>query len=190
MQFTINTQGLSEFTDEQLYNFCITNKDLKIERNSKGQLIIMPPTGLNTSFNNSSLLMKIGLWNEKKKLGKVSDSSGGYTLPNKAMYAPDVAWVSNERWAKVPEEQRNRFAQVSPNFVIELMSESDSLTQAKAKMEEWLQNGVQLGWLISPKESKIYIYRENGERIIQDFSKPLSGEDVLPDFEINLSEIF
>lgn len=190
MQFTINTQGLSEFTEEQFYNFCITNKELKIERNSKGQLIIMPPTGLNTSFNNSSLLIKVGTWNEKYQLGKVSDSSGGYTLPNKAMYAPDVAWISNERWATVPEEQRNRFAKVSPNFVIELMSESDNLAQAKGKMEEWLQNGVQLGWLIAPKESKTYIYRENGERIIQDFLKPLSGEDVLPGFEINLSEIF
>ncbi|MDX2301949.1 MAG: Uma2 family endonuclease [Microscillaceae bacterium] len=190
MQFIVNPQSLGEFSEDLFYEFCINNKELKIERNSRGQLIIMPPTGLDTSFDNLNLGTEVNLWNRKHQLGKVSDSNGGYTLPNGAIYAPDVAWVSNERLANVPEEDRKKFAHVCPNFVIELMSESDSLKQAKDKMEEWMENGTQLGWLIDPQAQKVYIYRENGERIIQDFSQKLSGEGVLPEFELNLSEIF
>lgn len=190
MQFIVNPQSLGEFSEDLFYEFCINNKELKIERNSRGQWIIMPPTGLDTSFYNLGLGTQVYLWNQKHQLGKVSDSNGGYTLPNGAIYAPDVAWVSNERLANVPEEDRKKFAHVCPNFVIELMSESDSLKQAKDKMEEWMENGTQLGWLIDPQAQKVYIYRENGERIIQDFSQKLSGEGVLPAFELNLSEIF
>lgn len=189
MRYKISPKYLFEFNEDEFFKFCDANKELRIEKNSKGQLIIMPPTGLETSFDNSNLNADLVIWNRKYQLGKVSDSNGAYTLPNGAVYAPDVAWVSNTRWALVTVEDRKKFAHVCPNFVIELMSESDTLAEAKAKMEEWMENGVQLGWLIDPKESKTYIYRENGERIIQDFSQKLLGENVLPHFEMNLSEI-
>ena len=189
MQFIINTKALGEFSEDEFFEFCIANQELKIERNKQGQVIIMPPTGLDTSFDNAGMNALLWNWNNKYKLGKVSDSNGAYTLPNGAVYAPDVAWISNERWATVPEAERKKFAHICPNFVIELISESDSLIQAKNKMLEWLENGVQLGWLINSKERKTYIYRENGEIIIQDFDQKLTGENVLPDFEINLSEI-
>jgi Uma2 family endonuclease len=179
-----------DFSEDEFFEFCVANKEIRIERNRKGQLIITPPTGLAKTFENSDISANLWNWNRKYGLGKVSDSNGGYTLPNGAMYAPDVAWISNERWATVAPADRKKFAHICPNFVIELMSESDSLIQAKAKMEEWLENGVQLGWLINPKERKTYIYRENGERIIQDFQQKLSGEKVLPNFELDLNDIF
>jgi Uma2 family endonuclease len=190
MQFVIKPTSVFSFTDEDFFAFCQANPDLRIERNSKQQLILMPPTGLETSFDNSAILFEVNLWNKKDKSGKVSDSNGGYTLPNGAVYAPDVGWLSLERWEALTAEQKKGFAKVTPNFVIELMSESDTLREAKEKMDEWIANGVQLGWLINPNERKAYIYRETGERIIQEFSQALSGEDVLKGFELNLEEIF
>ena len=190
MYVTINPEPFGELTDEQLYKFCIANKELRIERNTKSQLIIKSPTGLDTSFYNSHLLTEVSLWNRQHKLGKVSDSNGGYTLPNGAMYAPDVAWISHERWATVPKLQRSKFAHICPNFVIELMSESDTLKQSQAKMIEWIENGVQLGWLIYPQDRKVYIYTENGQMLTQDFDQKLMGGNVLPGFELDLQEIF
>ncbi len=190
MHIVIETRSLGKFTDEELYAFCEANKGLRIERNSKGQLEIMPPTGLETSFKNNELGRRISNWNYERKLGLVSESSGGYSLPNGAVRTPDVAWISNERWANVPLEDRKRFAHVCPDFVIELLSESDSLSEGKAKMEEWRQNGCRLGWLINPKDRNVFIYRANGEIIIQTFKQKLLGEDVLVGFEIDLSEIF
>jgi Uma2 family endonuclease len=190
MPIVVETRTLDRFTDEELYEFCLANKALRIERNRKGQLEIMPPTGLETSFHNSDLNAELKLWNRQHKLGLVSDSNGGYTLPNGAMRVPDVAWISQERWAGVPAEDRKRFAHVCPDFVIELLSESDSLKDAKAKMEEWRENGCRLGWLIDPASRSVLIYRENGEIIIHPFGQALSGENVLPGFALDLSEIF
>ncbi|MCU0447613.1 MAG: Uma2 family endonuclease [Microscillaceae bacterium] len=189
MKVLVNPKHIN-FSEDEFFEFCVANKELRFERNSKGQLIIMAPTGLDTSFDNLDLGTEVNIWNRQYQLGKVSDSNGGYTLPNGSMYAPDVAWISHERWNTVPKAERKKFAHICPNFVIELMSDSDSLVQAKAKMEEWIENGVQLAWLINPKERKTYIYRENGERIIQDFQQKLSGENVLPHFELDLLAIF
>lgn len=187
MQVKINP--LEQFTDEQLFAFCLANPDLRIERNAKGQLLIMTPTGLDTSFHNSNLVLELGLWNRQYKLGKVSDSNGGYTLKNGAMYAPDAAWISHLRLDQVDPAERKRFARVCPNFVIELLSESDSLKQTQEKMEEWLSQGVQLAWLIDPKKQIVYIYQENGERKSQAFSEVLTGEDILPHFSLQLDEL-
>jgi Uma2 family endonuclease len=190
MHILIETRSFERFTDDELYAFCMANKGLRVERNKKGQLEIMPPTGLEISFKNNELGRRLSNWNYESKLGLVSESNGGYTLPNGAMRTPDVAWISAERWASVPPEERKKFAHVCPDFVIELLSESDNLSEGKAKMEEWRQNGCRLGWLINPKDKNVFIYRENGEIIIQPFSQKLSGENVLVGFEMNLEEIF
>ncbi len=190
MKLVVETKSFGGFTDDELYLFCVANQELRIERNSKGQLVFMAPTGLETSFFNTDLIGEIRDWNRKHRLGKVSDSNGGYTLPNGAMRAPDVGFVSNERWETVPTEERKKFARICPDFVVELMSENDTLTESREKMEEWMENGCRLGWLLDPQNRKTYIYRENGERLIRNFSEKLSGENVLPDFELDLTEIF
>lgn len=189
MAIIIETRSFEKFTDDELYAFCIANKGLRIERNSKGQLEIMPLTELETSFQNNELGRRLGNWNYEKKLGFISES-GGYILPNGAMRVPDIAWISKQRWATVPAEDRKKFAHVCPDFVIELLLESDNLKEAKEKMEEWRANGCRLSWLINTKDRNVFIYRENGEIIIQFFEQKLSGENVLVDFELDLKEIF
>lgn len=121
---------------------------------------------------------------------KVSDSNGGFTLPNQAMRVPDAAWISLERWEKVPEEEQKKFAHLCPDFVIELMSESDSLKETQSKMEEWMENGCRLAWLIDPKERKTFVYQEKGTIREIPFETPLSGENVLPGFQLDLTGSF
>lgn len=192
MRLAINIPQIDVFSDEELYTFCRANPELRIERNEKGQIIIMPPTGIETSFRNSDLLTEINIWNRKTRLGKVSDSNGGYTLPDSSMRAPDVAWISNEQLSSVPLSDLKKFAHVCPEFVIELMSESDELSDLKDKMIKWIDNGVLLGWLIEPKKKQTYVYRaSNGiDYEVIPFSEKLHGEEILPGLELRLSDIF
>ena len=192
MRLAINIPQIDTFSDDELYMFCRANPELRIERNEKGQIVIMPPTGIETSFRNSDLVTEINIWNRKTRLGRVSDSNGGYTLPDSSMRAPDVAWISNERLSTVSSLDLKKFAHVCPDFVIELMSESDELADLKEKMNKWLLNGVLLGWLIVPKSKQTYIYRfTQGEDFeIIPFSEILSGEEVLPGLEVRLTDIF
>jgi Uma2 family endonuclease len=177
------------FSDEELYEFCRANPDLRIERDEYGQIFFKMPTGIKTSIDNSELIAEIVIWNRKHRLGKVTDSEGGYTLPDTSMRVPDVAWISNERLAAVPAIDLKRFARACPDFVIELCSESDELRELKAKMEKWLSNGVRLGWLIEPKSEMTYIYQPDKEVEQKSFDAILSGENVLIGFELNLRKI-
>jgi Uma2 family endonuclease len=177
------------FSDEELYEFCRANPDLRIERDEHGQIFIKMPTGIKTSINNSELLIEVGLWNRKHKLGKVTDAEGGYTLPDTSMRVPDVAWISNERLATVNHKDLKKFAHICPDFVIELCSESDELKELKAKMEKWLANGVRLGWLIDPKAEVTYIYHPKKDVEKKSFDEILSGENVLIGFELNVRAI-
>lgn len=190
MRLAINIPQIDTFSDEELYAFCRANPELRIERNEKGQIVIMPPTGIETSFRNTDLITEINIWNRKSRLGRVSDSNGGYTLPDSSMRAPDVAWVSNERLATVSSSDLKKFAHVCPEFIIKLMSESDELADLQEKMNKWLANGVLLGWLIDPKRRQTYVYRLGHEPELKYFSDRLFGEDVLPDLEIKISLIF
>ncbi|MBE9465635.1 Uma2 family endonuclease [Dyadobacter subterraneus] len=192
MRLAINIPQIDVFSDEELYTFCRANPELRIERNEKGQIIIMPPTGIETSFRNSDLLTEINIWNRKTRLGRVSDSNGGYTLPDSSMRAPDVAWISNEQISSVPLSDLKKFAHVCPEFVIELMSESDELSDLKDKMVKWIDNGVLLGWLIEPRKKQTYIYRAKREvdYEVVPFDEKLSGEEILPGLEVKLSDIF
>lgn len=179
-----------QFTDQELVDFCLSNPDLYVERDEKGQLYInMSPTHLLTSSNNSELNIEIGIWNRRTKTGKVFDSNGGFFLKDSSMRAPDLAWVKKERWDALTKAEKKSFAYLAPDFVLELQSDTDSLPELKLKMEKWILNGVRLAWLVSTNTQKTYVYRPEQVTIEKDFTEKLSGEDVLEGFEVVLSDI-
>jgi len=188
--FTINLNAVIDLTEEQFYQLCRNNSDLKFERSHRGDLIIMPPTGGETGRRNSDLNLDLGTWNRQTGLGVVFDSSTCFKLPNGADRSPDAAWITQERWFALSNDQRERFPPICPDFVIELMSPSDSLQVIQAKMREYLENGTRLGWLINPKTRQVEIYRP--EQPVEVLQAPivLSGEAVLPGFVLNLTGIW
>lgn len=179
------------FRDDALFfEFCLANQELRIERSAHGELKIMPPTGTETSAKNSLINRKLGNWCEEQDNGVVTDSNGAFTLPDTSVKAPDVAWIAMERWLSLPLEDRKKFAHICPDFVIELMSESDKLKASQHTMEEWMKNGCRLGWLIDPQHEKVYIYRPEGLiQTIEGFDNKLSGEEVLLGFELELKRL-
>ncbi len=177
-------------TDEQFYQLCQDNRDLRFERNSNKDMMIMPPTGGETGEKNSEINFQIKLWNKQYKLGKVFDSSTGFTLPNGADRSPDASWIPLEKWNTLTSEQRQKFLPLCPDFVIELRSPSDKLNTLQEKMREYIENGTKLGWLINRKDRQVEIYRQNKEVEILDNPTTLSGEDVLSNFVLNLELIW
>ena len=177
-------------TDEQFFQLCQNNPDVRFERTASGELIIMPPTGSITGNRNSDLNYQITAWNRKYKLGKTFDSSSGFKLPNGAERSPDASWVKMERWDALSEEEQERFAPLCPDFVVELMSPSDILEKTRNKMKEYMENGASLGWLINRKQKQIEIYRPNCKVEILESPQTVSGEDVLPGFVLDLEEIW
>jgi len=186
----LNNSETIPITHEQFYELCAANRDLQLERTAQGNLIIMPPTGAETSRRNSDINLELGLWNRQTKLGITFDSSGGFSLPNGADFSPDAAWIPLERWQALTAEQKTRFLPMSPDFVIELCSPSDSLKPLQAKMQEYINNGTRLGWLINPKNRQAEIYRPGEEKQVLENPSTLSGEDVLPGFVLNLESIW
>jgi Uma2 family endonuclease len=178
-----------DLTDEQFFQLCQANQDLKFERTANGHLIIMPPTGGATGDRNSELNFQIRAWNRQTKLGKVFDSSTGFKLPNGADRSPDVAWLQLDRWNALTPEQQEKFLPLCPDFVVELMSPSDSLKTTQAKMQEYIDNGARLGWLIDRANQQVEVYRSNGAVEVLRSPQTLSGEEILPDLVVDLSEI-
>lgn len=176
-------------TDEEFYAFCQANPTLRIEREADGQIIFEMPTNTETSLTNAALNGEVYVWNRTTELGYVFDSNGRFTLIDTSVRAPDMPWISRARWDALPEEKQNKFAAICPDFVIELMSDSDEKYTLPAKMEKYLQNGVQLGWGIDPFNSQTTIYRPNAEPETKSFDDELSGEDILPGFTLRLREI-
>jgi Uma2 family endonuclease len=175
-------------TDEQLLKLCAANRNLKFERNAKGELIVMALTGGTTGRRNMRLAGQLDAWTLTSKLGEAFDSSTAFHLPNGAVRPPDAAWISNERWQALTSKEQSGFVPLAPDFVVELRSESDRLQSLQDKMQEWMQNGCRMAWLIDPQEEKTYIYRTNAEvEVINGFDAVLSGEDVLPEFAFALS---
>ncbi|MBG1260040.1 Uma2 family endonuclease [Nostoc sp. BAE] len=178
-----------DLTDEQFFQLCQNNRDLKFERTASGELIIMPPTGSSTSDRNADLTYQLRAWSRQNKLGKSFDSSGGFKLPNGAERSPDASWVKMERWNALSEAEKERFAPLCPDFVVELMSPSNSLEKTRAKMREYIENGARLGWLINRGQQQVEIYRPNREVEILQSPKTLLGENILPGFVLDLAEI-
>ncbi len=187
---TLNLNSIIKLTSQQFYQLCEENPDLKLERNANGELIVMPPTGGETGKTNSKFNLQIGLWNEQTELGEVFDSSTGFTLPNKADRSPDVSWVEKSRWSALTPEQREKFIPLCPDFVIELVSPSDSLKKTQEKMQEYMENGCRLGWLINRKKREVEIYRPGQDVEVLQSPLTLSGENVLPGFVLNLQKIW
>ena len=187
--FTLNTSAIS-FTEEDFFLFCQDNDTLRLERTSDQQIIVMAPTGAETGRFNLGLGSQLFNWNAKQNSGYAFDSNAGFTLPNGAVRSPDASWIIKERYDKLDLTDKQRFAHICPDFVVELQSESDSLSHLKEKMEEYIRNGCRLGWLISPELQKVFIYKSGMAASEITFEKPLSGEDVLPGFLLDLKSIF
>lgn len=187
---TVKIKPLDHFTDDEFFEFCRLNDDLHMERDAKGNIIVMDLTASETGNLNDSVSGEIYVWNKEGKTGKTFDSSTGFTLPDSSVRGPDAAWIAIDRWKALPKEDRKKFAHISPDFVIEIRSETDKLDDLKDKMAEYIKNGVRLAWLIDPKEQQTFIYRINGTiELIDNFETPLLGEDVLKGFELRLSEL-
>lgn len=178
-------------TQEQFAAISAANRDLRLERTALGELIVNPPTGWETGERNCSISGELYLWwRNAGEPGKVFDSSTGFILPSGATRAPDASWVSRERWQALTPEQRGTFANICPDFVVELRSFSDSLKSLQAKMREYIDNGALLGWLIDPQQRRVEIYRPGKDVEVLENPAELSGEAVLPGFVLNLRRVW
>jgi Uma2 family endonuclease len=187
--FTLQLNSVN-FTDEQFFKLCQANQDLRFERTAQGDLIIMPPTGSSTGNRNAGLTAQLWLWNDQSQLGFVFDSSTGFKLPNGANRSPDAAWIERNRWNSLTEEQQERFAPICPDVIVELMSPNDALANTQAKMREYLANGARLGWLIDRQTRQVEIYRPHQPVEVLENPTSLSGEDVLPEFVLQMASIW
>jgi Uma2 family endonuclease len=177
-------------TQDQFFDFCQQNRKMRFERNAKGELIVMPPAGCESSMQNLSVASQLYTWARRVGQGKVTDSSGGFILPNGANYAPDAAWITPEQLASLTPEQMKKFLPVCPYFLVELMSPSDSLKKTMEKMEEYLANGTKLGWLIHPDKQQVYVYRPGQAVQVLDNPQTISGDPELPGFVLDLEPVW
>jgi len=175
-----------DFTDEQFYQLCQKNSDLKFERTSTGELIIMPPVGGESGNRESNLMIDVGIWNRQIELGYTFSSSTIFKLPNGGNRSPDVAWIKKERWEALTPEQKRKFPPIAPDFVIELRSATDDLKTLREKMVEYMDAGVKLGWLINPQHQQVEIYRLGKEVELRNLPTTLLGEDILLGFSLSL----
>ena len=177
-------------SEEEFFQFCQMNDTLEFERDSQGNIILMSPTGSFTGNFNSRISGYLFVWNENSNLGESFDSSTGFTLPNGAVRSPDVCWIKQERWDSLNRSQQEGFAPICPDFVMEIRSKSDGLKYLQNKMEEYISNGTQLGWLIDRFENKVYVYSRGKEVFIHDtLHVKLSGESTLPGFVLDLGAL-
>lgn len=186
----VQLRPVLDLTDEQLFEFSQINRDLRIERNARGELIIMPPTGGETGDRNAELTMQLRQWAKRDGTGSTFDSSTGFRLPNKAVRSPDGSWVRRSRLDSLTPEQMKKFIPLCPDFVVELRSPTDSLSVTQEKMQEYIENGALLGWLIDPEQRRVYVYRPH--RPVEELNEPasLAGDPLLPGFVLDLSEIW
>lgn len=188
--YTLNLDSVVEMTDEQFYQLCRANPDVKFERNSRGNLLIMSPTGGETGRSNAELTADFVIWNRQTQLGEVFDSSTCFKLPTGSDRSPDVAWVRRDRWDALTSDQKKRFPPIAPDFVLELLSPTDSLRETQAKMQEYINSGVRLAWLLDPETKRVEIYRPDRAVEILESPAALLGEAVLPGFSLSLETIW
>jgi Uma2 family endonuclease len=181
-------------TPEQFEQLAYAEQLARLELTKTGELIIMSPTGGTAGRKNRRLTQQLGNWADRDGTGEVFDSSTVFVLPNGARRSPDVSWIRLERWNQLTQAQQDGFPPIVPNFVIELVSPSDLKNQRyedlQAKMQEYLENGTQLGWLIEPSAKTVEIYRSGQQVEILNNPQTLSGEEILPGFNLDLREIF
>ncbi len=187
--FPVNLK-ISWLTDEQFERLCAENPELRIELTAQGELIVLPPAGSETGWSDSEINAALNLWSKQDRTGLTFGSSAGFALPNGAKRSPEASWVKRERWSALAKEQRRGFAPLCPDFVIELRSPTDSLPVLQAKMQEYLENGAQLGWLLDPLERRVYVYQPGQPVIMLDDPETLSGDPVLPSFALAVRELW
>lgn len=186
----LHLRPVVEMSDDQFFEFCQINRDLQIERTAEGDIVIMTPAGGVTSWRNSELVTALNIWAKQDGTGVVFDSSGGFTLPNGAVRAPDAAWVRRSRLANLTAAEKQKFLPLCPDFAVELRSPSDRLENAQRKMQEYIDNGLQLGWLIDPQERQVFIYRPGSPVELLQNPAQIAGQATLPDFEFNVSSLW
>lgn len=179
-----------EITDEQFYKLCRANKELKLELTAQKELIIMAPTGSLTGWRNAKITYYLTAWAERDSTGLTFDSSTGFTLPNGAKRSPDASWVRRNKWDSLTDEEKEGFAPICPDFVIELRSTDDVLSKLQEKMLEYLDNGAEMGWLFDPKNKNVYIYRPNLPEECLHNPETISADPILPGFTLTLSNIW
>jgi Uma2 family endonuclease len=187
---TVNLPAIAQMTLAQFYEFCQANRDLRIERTAAGEVVIMPPAFSDTGNRNLKISQQLANWADQDGTGESFDSSSGFTLPNGATRSPDAAWVKLERWNALTADQKASFAPLCPDFVIELRSSSDRLSNLQDKMQEYMANGTSLGMLIDRKHRTVHIYRPNQEPEILDNPETVSGEPELPGFALRMAKIW
>jgi Uma2 family endonuclease len=180
-------EPFTRLTDEEFFALCQDNAEWRYERNAHHEILVMPPAGTDSSRNNNEISGQLWLWNRQAQLGQTFDSSAGFTLPDASVRSPDAAWLSQVAWEALTAEQRRRFAPVCPEFVVEVKSPSDGLRYLQAKMEDYLTNGVQLGFLLDIEAETAYVYRPGQPmETLTGFDRDLSGGPVLPGFALDL----
>ncbi|BAS54549.1 hypothetical protein NIES2135_01960 [Leptolyngbya boryana NIES-2135] len=182
--------SMPKLSDQQFYNFCRTNPDLRIERNANGEIIVMPPAFSDTGNRNGRVFGQLFVWSEADGTGEAFDSSAGFTLPNGAVRSPDASWILSERWNALLPEKQASFAEIVPDFVVELRSSSDTLVSLQEKLEEYIANGVRLGLLIDRKHRQVHVYRSNQEPEILDHPDSVSCEPEMPGFAMKMAKIW
>lgn len=187
--FKLNLKAV-QLSEEQFLHLCEENPDLRLELTSQGELIIMPPTGIETGKRNSRVTRYLDIWAEEDGTGFACDSSTLFTLPNGAKRSPDASWVKQERWDALSQERQEGFAHICPDFVIELRSPTDRLSDLQAKMQEYMDNGARLGWLIDPFDKRVYIYRPGQPQETSNSPDMLSGDPILPGFVLPVRELW
>jgi Uma2 family endonuclease len=185
---SVNVKGV--ITPEQFEELCRANRDLRLELTSTGELIVMPPTGSRTGIRNAHLTYQLLAWAEKERSGVTFDSSSGFTLPNNAKRSPDAAWIKRERWDALTQDEQEGFAPLCPDFVAEIRSRSDNLPRLQNKMREYISNGALMAWLIDPLRRQVYIYRPHEEVVVLENPELVSGNAVLPGFELKTSDLW
>ena len=155
----LKSQFLDRMTDDEFFHFCVEHPNLRIERSADLEITIMSPTGGVTSHIEAEIGFQLLLWNHQSKLGRVSNSNGAFHLPNRAIWAPDAAFVTSEKWNALSEREQMSFPNIVPDFIVEVRSFSDPIKQLRAKMEGWIEVGVSLAWLIDPFREFSEIYR-------------------------------
>lgn len=186
----LNIPPSLRITKEQFALLAAANRDVQLELTATGELIIMPPTGGNTGKRNIDIEGQLWFWNRLSKLGVAFNSSTAFLLPNGAERSPDAAWVTQARWDTLKPEEQDSFPPLCPDFAIELRSKTDNMEPLRKKMQEYIDNGLRLGWLIDTKNKKVEIYRANQPVEVLNNPTNLSGEDVLPGFVLDLQVVF
>jgi Uma2 family endonuclease len=186
---TLNLEPVVKLTHQEFYQLCAANPDAKLELTSSGELVVMSPTGGVSGNRNIKISHRLERWSEIDGTGISFDSSTMFKLPNGAFRSPDAAWISLARWNQLSLDEQESFPPICPDFVVELRSKTDTLKSIQDKMQEYLDNGTRLGFLLNPQGKQVEIYRQGQVKEVVNAPGDVSGEEVLIGFVLRLDGI-